>query len=343
MEKNRPALRALARGKRAARCALSPARASWRSTRCFPLVSGRYRVSSRLAGLEGSRHEEQGAMDEAWSWYRAMLRASRHVGKHGVIIERHDRCERHARDCRPADHSLGGRSSRRCQAAPPSARRHARRRRHDPSTLRGLEARVPDVPPRPGRAPRHGQGCPHAGRAVRLARTVGCKATGAKVPIQQIRLRATNDVERSRRAMRLLFANWLAQVDKPASKRAPIAISKPTLIYAADPTAPPAARAVAPEDPRQGHLTTRLSPGRCFAPMTLPRRHRRWSTSTMGRRRAVGPRAASPRRADRQAGRRAVPARAWPASRDGRCARRAVSQGLARGDRADDPIPAGLE
>ena len=57
----------------------------------------------------------------------------------------------------------------------------------------------------------------------------------------------TNDVERSRRATRLLFANWLAQVDRPAAKRAPVAISKPTLIYAADPTAPPAARAVAPE------------------------------------------------------------------------------------------------
>jgi hypothetical protein len=27
-------------------------------------------------------------MNEAWSWYRAILRSSRHVGKHGVIIER---------------------------------------------------------------------------------------------------------------------------------------------------------------------------------------------------------------------------------------------------------------
>jgi hypothetical protein len=35
---------------------------------------------------------------------------------------------------------------------------------------------------------------------------------------------------------------------KPAARRAPIAISKPTLIYAADPTAPLAARAVAPEN-----------------------------------------------------------------------------------------------
>jgi hypothetical protein len=72
-------------------------------------------------------------------------------------------------------------------------------------------------------------------------------ATRAKPHVQRLRLQATNDVERSRRALRLVFANWLAQVDKPASQRAAIAIEKPTLIYAPDPTAPPAARAVVPE------------------------------------------------------------------------------------------------
>ena len=54
-------------------------------------------------------------------------------------------------------------------------------------------------------------------------------------------------MSRSRRAVRLLFANWLAQVDQPAAQRAPVAIQKPVWIYADDPTAPPAARAVAPE------------------------------------------------------------------------------------------------
>jgi hypothetical protein len=71
-------------------------------------------------------------------------------------------------------------------------------------------------------------------------------ATGQKASIQRFRLRATNDVERSRRATRLLFSNWLAQINKPASKRAAIAIQKPVLIYASDPTADFAARAVDP-------------------------------------------------------------------------------------------------
>jgi hypothetical protein len=70
----------------------------------------------------------------------------------------------------------------------------------------------------------------------------------AKNHVQRARLWASNDVERSRRALRLLYANWLAQVDKPAGKRAPIAIANPNVIFAADPTAPPAARAIAPED-----------------------------------------------------------------------------------------------
>ncbi len=48
--------------------------------------------------------------------------------------------------------------------------------------------------------------------------------------------------------MRLLYANWLPQIDKPANDRAPIAIRTPILIYASDPTAPAEARAIAPED-----------------------------------------------------------------------------------------------
>ncbi len=53
----------------------------------LPLVDD-LRELAWLAGIEGSRMEEQGAMGEAWSWYRAMLRSSRHVGKRGVLLGR---------------------------------------------------------------------------------------------------------------------------------------------------------------------------------------------------------------------------------------------------------------
>jgi hypothetical protein len=56
-----------------------------------------------------------------------------------------------------------------------------------------------------------------------------------------------NDPEKSRRALRLVFANWLAQVDRPAAERARSAKHAGLLIYEADRTAPPAARAVTPD------------------------------------------------------------------------------------------------
>jgi hypothetical protein len=71
--------------------------------------------------------------------------------------------------------------------------------------------------------------------------------TTVRREIQQFRFRASNETERSRRAIRLVYANWLAQVDKPAAERAPKAIHGGVLIYEADRAAPPAARAVAPE------------------------------------------------------------------------------------------------
>jgi hypothetical protein len=68
-----------------------------------------------------------------------------------------------------------------------------------------------------------------------------------RLPVQRIRLGASNELERTRRAFRLLFANWLAQVDRPDGRRTPLALRKPIWIYADDPSAPAAARAVMPE------------------------------------------------------------------------------------------------
>ncbi len=46
------------------------------------------RRMSRLAQLVGLRMEAQGDLDEAWGWYRAGLRCSRHCGKNGGFIDR---------------------------------------------------------------------------------------------------------------------------------------------------------------------------------------------------------------------------------------------------------------
>jgi hypothetical protein len=66
-------------------------------------------------------------------------------------------------------------------------------------------------------------------------------------PARMAWLRTSNGVERSRRAVRLLYTNWLAQVDRPATKQAPVAVREPLWIYAGDSAASPAASAVSPE------------------------------------------------------------------------------------------------
>src|SRR5262249_30068753 len=41
-----------------------------------------------LALLEGSRREEAGDMAGAWGWYRVLLRAAHHIGRHGTVFRR---------------------------------------------------------------------------------------------------------------------------------------------------------------------------------------------------------------------------------------------------------------
>ncbi len=198
-----------------------------------------------LAALEASRHEEKGEMADAWVWYRAILRSSRHAGMHGVVIER------------LVGAAVFGQGARRVLQWAADPRVDARLLRQalddvlaaDAMTaplsraiqleylivlrdLSELRVTVCDMP-MPG------------GRSGWLEQVVN--ATGVKPTIQRVRLQATNDVNRSRRVARLLFANWLPQADKPVAERAPIVIAKPPVIFAFVADAPPAARAVAPE------------------------------------------------------------------------------------------------
>jgi hypothetical protein len=101
--------------------------------------------------------------------------------------------------------------------------------------LRDLEQliAIPDEIPLPG------------GPLGLLSRVPPALITGRE--IQRFRVRAFNDPEKSRRALRLVFANWLAQVDRPAAERAKSATHAGLLIYEADRSAPPAASAVTPD------------------------------------------------------------------------------------------------
>jgi hypothetical protein len=65
--------------------------------------------------------------------------------------------------------------------------------------------------------------------------------------IQHFRFRASNDTERSRRVIRFLFTNWLAQVDKPVAERAPSEKIGDIYLYEFDRSVPREARQVNPE------------------------------------------------------------------------------------------------
>lgn len=51
-------------------------------------VTNSLRELSRLAHEQGRELERAGPLSEAWQWHRAGLRASRHPGMHGAVIER---------------------------------------------------------------------------------------------------------------------------------------------------------------------------------------------------------------------------------------------------------------
>ena len=212
----------------------------------LPLVQ-EAQIHAAMAALEGSRLEEQGAMAEAWKWYRAMLRASRLVGRHGVLVERLHGAR---------IHELAARQIHRWASDSRVDAGMLRRALEDAKTadlltwplseslkldylivMRDLDEMklLPSEIPLPG------------GKEGLLEHLVPPWRTTVRREIQQFRFRASNELERSRRAIRLVYANWLAQIDKPAAERAPSAIYGGVLLYHADPTAPPAARAVAPE------------------------------------------------------------------------------------------------
>ena len=205
-------------------------------------------VLAAMAALEGSRLEDAGKMDEAWDWYRAILRSSRLLGRHGVLVERNFGSYSHELAARRIVHWA---SDPRVDA--PTLRRAlddalaADRLTQPLSEMLKLEylmimRELKEMKLFPRDIPLPG------GKEGLLENAIPAWRVPIRHEIQQIRFRASNEPERSRRVFRLIFANWLSQVDKPAAKRAPFARHAGVLIYDVDQASPPTARAVTPEE-----------------------------------------------------------------------------------------------
>ena len=175
------------------------------------------RTIRRMAGLAqlvGLRMEAQGQLDQAWVWYRAGLRCSRHCGKNGGFIDRLNGM------------SLYGRIEK-------SVRAWADHPNLSPSSLR---AALDDVIAIDALTPTFAEGL----RAEYFAFSHFLDEPGLSLlkidrEVREIRVRpegtlfgsmmesfwrfALREPERSRRLIRLVWADWLSVADLPPVER----------------------------------------------------------------------------------------------------------------------------
>jgi hypothetical protein len=164
----------------------------------------------------------------AWGWFRAVLRASRHLGRHGgweartaglaVLEAAADPIRTWAgRDLPPAlaRRAVDDLLDLDAMTPPPSTTW-----RHEFARLeRELDAPPPDPDGLPGPAP-------EPSLSARVVRYLG------------------GEPERSRRVLRLIAANWLAVCDRNPAGRPPPTFSESIFLWDLDPAAPLAARAL---------------------------------------------------------------------------------------------------
>ena len=218
------------------------------------------RSLGRLAWLQGSRLEAEGDVEGALDWHLSLLRSSRHCGQRGTFIDRligigmhrwaSDHLIRWA-----ADPKVDARMLRRALDAALAAGAAT------PPTSDGLKAeylsflhsiddpelmlRIHDSFTTP---------TPAGGSVTNYGATAGWRSS-----LTRVRRRALNEPARSRRVVRLVFANWLAYCDRPPGQRPPRVVPNPKLplesrsralladLYAIDATAPGPARALPPQ------------------------------------------------------------------------------------------------
>ena len=200
-------------------------------------VTQELNVLGRMAILEGSRLEDSGDVIGAWGWYRAALRASRHPGHHGFMVERL---------CGAAIHDQASQALTRWASNPLVDAELLRRALGEVIATDAMTVPLSETV------------------KVNYVLLVGsmddpdliddllvsniddeesdwCQKlpipAAYKKPIQFARVIAADDRERSLRVTRLMTANWLAQVDKLTSRRAPMIRTDPP-IYEAGPGIP---------------------------------------------------------------------------------------------------------
>ncbi len=223
-------------------------------------VAQALRNFGRLALVEGSRLEEAGDFQGALDLYLALLRCSRHSGTRGTMIERLIGISMH-----------GWVSTRLIRwAADPKVDAKLLRRALDASLAAG-DATAPNSD---GLKVEylsliHSINDPELMIRLHDVNAVTPGTSGQSGPVLaserlrtsllRVRRRTINEPERSRRVLRMIFANWLAYCDLPAPRQPPRVLPNPKItgkdpvkalladLYVVDTNAPAAARALPPE------------------------------------------------------------------------------------------------
>jgi hypothetical protein len=188
-------------------------------------VTQRLRELLQLALLEAARLSETGKSQEAWSWYRAALRCSRHSGMHAGGICRLVGADLHRRSAEAILHWA---------ARPDVTADELRRALEDSIVIYGMTLPLSD--------------CIQTEYISSFAVPDGqfdeelpgtewtvTKHIGAG---EQLLLNLTGATERMRRIGKLMYANWLSQADRPQYARTPIE-SRLLWLYALSPSAAP--------------------------------------------------------------------------------------------------------
>jgi hypothetical protein len=216
-----------------------------------------------LALLEGARSEEQGEMAAAWMWYRTVLRMRVHVMRRGSVYQRLF-----------ADRLSSGLQSRIASWAAD--------RRTDGALLRRALEEVRAFEPKPEWDSfslkvdylfmMNALDSPSSWVHQADDELIDLRIAGENLPPNLVaslhdgRQFLANEPERSRRVVRLVYANWLAYVDESNARSGKPAVrasfrtdkqNSRLSFYAPSPMAPAGARAVSPSNLASWLMTAR--------------------------------------------------------------------------------------
>jgi hypothetical protein len=210
VEANRPAMETWKQGSQLDDClVIRPDLVHLTTSISLSLAAGEF---GRLAVLEAGRLTADGQVDAAWDWYRAVLRSSRHVARHSGWIPRFVGANLQA----IATEAIVPWSGRPELTA-------AQLRKFLDETL-AIDAMTPPAS--------------DCYKAEYLATVNIYFETEATLGRLGTLLNVLGARERGLRSLRLVFANWLGQVDRPRFERTAVCHGSPDL-YERDPTAPP--------------------------------------------------------------------------------------------------------